>query len=269
MSKSFLNGSIVDEAEARILLSDRGFTLADGVFETLRVRAGRVVDAAAHLDRLSQTLDRLGFPPVHREKDVAGILEETRAANGLADGVLRLTVTRGAGVRGLLPPHGTPPTLCVTAAPMPARAPAFTARIAGGTRRNEHSPLSGIKSLGYLDNILALEEAKAGGADDAVLLNTGGRVACFTTANLIARFAERLVTPPPSDGVLPGTVRRRLSERLPVEEVGLTSDALARADEVIAVNSLGVRRLAVLDGRPFPAGTALYDRALSVYDSLT
>lgn len=267
-AKCFLNDGIVDQPGAGVALADRGFTLGDGVFETLRVRNGGVVDVQAHLERLTAALDILGFPHLGRERDLARHLEETREANGMAEGVLRLTVTRGQGVRGLAPSPDAVPTVCITAAGLPVRPDSFTAIVATRTRRNEFSPLSRIKSLGYLDNIIALGEANERGADDAVLLNGRGNVACFTAANLMVRFGKEMATPPAGDGALPGTVRRRLLERLTITERSLTPADLERADEVVSVNSLGVRRLSALGGGVLPEGRDLHDAAAEIYRDL-
>ena len=272
-AKCFFDGRIVDQQSAGIALSDRGFTLADGVFETIRVRAGAVVDIQAHLDRLTGALECLAFPRlIHRWPDLGRHLEDTREANAMADGVLRLTITRGKGVRGLAPAADAVPTVCITAAALPSRPDRFTAVIATRTRRNEFSPLSRIKALGYLDNVIALQEAGECGADDAVLLNVRGNVACFTTANLITRFGQDLVTPPVEEGVLPGTVRRRLLERLSITERSLTPSDLEQSDEIISTNSLGIRRVSALGGsiRPHgrPQGQELFDAASEVYRRL-
>jgi branched-chain amino acid aminotransferase len=266
--KCFLDGGIVDQQSAGVALSDRGFTLADGVFETLRVRAGAVVDVQAHLERLTGAMECLAFLRLSDGCDLARHLEETRKANGMAEGVLRLTITRGRGVRGLAPAPDAAPTVCITAAQPPSRPDDFTAVIATRTRRNEFSPLSRIKSLSYLDNVMALQEAGERGADDAILLNTRGNVACFTAANLVARFGKDMVTPPVGDGVLPGTVRRKLLERLPIIEMSLLPADLARADEIISTNSLGIRRLSALGGHIRAPGWKVFDAASEIYRGL-
>jgi branched-chain amino acid aminotransferase len=267
-SRCFLDGGIVDQQSAGVALSDRGFTLADGVFETIRVRAGAVVDVQAHLERLAGAMEYLALPRLNQNGDLARHLEDTREANGMAEGVLRLTITRGRGLRGLAPAPDAVPTVCITAAQLPSRPDSFTAVIAARTRRNEFSPLARIKSLSYLDNVIALQEAEERGADDAVLLNTCGNVTCFTAANLVARFGKDMVTPSVGDGVLPGTIRRRLLERLPIIEMSLLPADLERADEIISTNSLGIRRLSAFDGRIRAPGQKLFDAASEIYRGL-
>lgn len=241
--KLYLNGALIAPEDARIAPGDRGFTLGDGLFETLRVRGGSVLRLEAHLARLSHGAEILGLalPAI----DFASALEAVRAANGLDDAVLRLTVTRGEGPRGVLPPATPHPTVLITAAPMAAPAPAARLMIATCTRRNEYSPLCGVKSLNYLDNILARQEAARAGADDAILLNTHERVAETSIANLFAVIEGRLVTPPLADGALPGVMRAAVLAH-GGEEQSLTADDLARADEIFLSSSLGLRPVAAL-----------------------
>lgn len=252
--KLHLNGALLKAADARIAPGDRGFTLGDGLFETLRVRDGAILRLPAHLARLARGAEVLGLPlPA---TGLADALEATRAANGLSDGVLRLTVTRGEGPRGVLPPARPTPTVLVTAAPMAPPAPPARLVIASGTRRNERSPLSGVKSLNYLDNILARQEAAAAGADDAILLNTRDRVAETSIANVFAVIDGRLVTPPLADGALPGVMRAAVLA-LEGEARALTADDLDRATEIFLTSSLGLRPVAALAGRVLTDHAAL------------
>lgn len=265
----FVNDGLVPTASAHIGLTDRGLTLGDAVFETMRVRGGRVIDIDGHLARLRAAVECLGFAEAPDSRALSVALEDTRAANGMVEGVLRLTVTRGAGGRGLAPAADLRPTVIVTASALPVRSPGFRAVTASVTRRNEQSPLSQIKSTSYLDNILALREALSRGADDALLLNTRGCAACFSAANLVVRRGAVVMTPPLADGVMPGTVRRRMLEQLPIREASLTVAELALADEIIATNSLGIRQLVELDGKALSSEPILFGQARAVYDALT
>ncbi|MDI4663627.1 aminotransferase class IV [Xanthobacter autotrophicus] len=250
--KLWLGTGLVAEDEARISPFDRGFTLGDGLFETLRVRAGAVLRLNAHLARLTTGAGVLGLPlPT---LDLAAALAATAEANGLAEGVLRLTLSRGTGPRGVLPPAEPTPTLVITAAALPAPAAPARLVIAQGTRRNERSPLAQVKSLNYLDNILARQEAARRGADDAVLLNTRERVAETSIANVFAVIGGDLVTPPLAEGVLPGIMRAAvLAEG--AGERPLTPEDLRTAEEIILTSALGLRSVAALDGRELPGRT--------------
>lgn len=246
--KLFLNGALLAPEEARIAPGDRGYTLGDGLFETLCVRNGRILRREAHLARLSRGAAVIGLPlPA---LDLGDALEQVRAANGLTEAVLRLTISRGEGPRGVLPPAAPNPTVLITAAPLAPAAPPARLVIAQTTRRNERSPLSAIKSLNYLDNILARQEAAAAGADDAVLLNTVDHVAETSIANLFAMLDGELVTPPVRDGALPGIMRAALLA-LEGTERSLSADDLSRASALFLSSSLGLRPVANLSGRSF------------------
>ncbi|MFG1371555.1 aminotransferase class IV [Xanthobacter oligotrophicus] len=254
--KLWLGTGLTTEDKARISPFDRGFTLGDGLFETLRVRDGIVLRLEAHLARLTAGAGVLGLPlPT---LDLAAALAATAAANALTQGVLRLTLSRGTGPRGVLPPAEPNPTLVITAAPLPAPAPPARLVIAQGTRRNDRSPLAQVKSLNYLDNILARQEAARRGADDALLLNTRERVAETSIANVFAVIGGDLVTPPLSEGVLPGIMRAAvLTEG--AGERPLTAEDLSGAEEIFITSALGIRSVAALEGREV-AGRAVAEQ---------
>jgi len=252
--KISINGMLTAAADARIDPSDRGFTLGDGLFETIAVRKNAVRHLAAHLARLRNGAGVLGIPLVRTDEQLAALIGETITANALTNAVVRVTLTRGPGARGIVfPPHPTP-TLVITVAPLPP--PAEPARVitATVTRRNEHSPLSRIKHLNYLDNILARQEATAAGADDAILRNTAGRIAESTVANIFVLVDGGLLTPPIEEGALPGIVRAEAIRLAHAEERAITTEVLARASEVFLTNALGVRPVTHVDGRPVGDG---------------
>ena len=230
--------------EAYVSIADRGLLLGDGLFETMAVHNAQVFDLDAHLERLASGLGVLGFvEAVDLPKLRAGIARYIAAEEAVC-AVLRVTVTRGAGPRGLAPPEAPRPTIFMTLSPMPPTCEtALSLHVATVTRRNEHSALSRIKALPFLDNLLALSEARAHGADDALLLNTRGTIACATVANVFVIREGRLETPPVCDGALPGTMRAlvlclaRQAELAPIENSLHVKD-LAEADEVILTNSI-------------------------------
>lgn len=258
----YLNGALVEAEAARIDPADRGLLLGDGLFETLLALDGRIVALEPHLARLRAGAAELGidFPDL----DLAEAAQQTLAANRLQAGraALRITLTRGTGPRGLLPPAPAAPTLMIAATATPAPAESPLRAVIASTRRNEQSPLSRLKSLAYLDNVLARREAAARGTEEAVLLNTAGHVACTTIANLFVVRDGRLLTPPLSDGVLPGIVRAAVldlarAQGITVEERSLDLEALTTADEAFVTNSLmALCPLASLDGRAVGSGEA-------------
>ena len=237
---------------------DRGLTLGDGLFETLLARSGELVVFEAHLRRMTAGAKVLGLPPpdsdlarrLCRQALAQADLEHARAA-------VRLTLTAGSGGRGLDRPASLAPRLFASAAPAPR--PSGSARVVvSRVRRNEGSPASRLKTLAYLDNILARREATAADADEALMLNARGEVACASSANLFWTRHERLFTPALSCGVLDGIVRRQLiagarSQGLVVEEVAVGLDALDGAEAIVLTNSLiGVRAVCRLDDRVLP-----------------
>lgn len=199
-----VNGSLV-ESMGPFDLADRGLTLGDGLFETIAVFGGRPAGLAAHLDRLCAAAAEIRLP-VDRafcETEVQAL-----ARSSAADRVVRLTVTRGAGARGLAIPEDAAPTVIVSSSPYPAAAIGAPIRLATvSTRRNPTSFASRAKTLSYLDGVLAFDEAKRLGGDDALMLNVEGRVASTSMANLFAVVEGDLVTPPVCEGVLPGVAR--------------------------------------------------------------
>ena len=241
----YLNGALVDPAEARIDPTDRGFLLADGLLATLRAYAGRPFRLSDHLSRLRADAARLGIPVPLSDETLGDAVVAVLDANRLdrSDASIRITLTRGTGPRGLLPPATPKPTLMIAAARYapPAQRPRSAA--IASIRRNDQSPTAQIKTLAYLDNILALREVVDRGFDEALLLNTRGRVAGGSHANLFLVIDGALRTPPPGEGVRPGIARGLILELargldIPTQETPLESADLDRAEEAFLTNSL-------------------------------
>lgn len=253
-------GALRPVEAVRIDPADRGFLLADGLFETMRARDGRILRLERHWARLSEGARLLGIPLPLEEAGLAAAGRELLLANGFARGeaALRLTLTRGPGPRGLVPPERPMPTLLLAAFPPPEPAPPARAVLVKSVRRNELSPTSRIKSLAYLDPILALREAIAAGGDEAFLCNTAGRLACASAANLFLIVEGRIWTPSIAEGALSGVTRAVLLERirargLPLVEAEVPLALLARAQEIVTTNALrGVRPVASVEGRVLP-----------------
>ncbi|WP_431860995.1 aminotransferase class IV [Azospirillum sp.] len=254
MTEVWLNGVLLAAEAARIAPDDRGLLLGDGLFETLRVSGGRPLRLDRHLARLRAGAEILALPVPLDDPGLAAAMDALLARRGLSEASLRLTLSRGPGPRGLLPPAEPTPTLLITAAPLPPPLPPARVVMAQGTRRNEHSPLSRIKSLSYLDGVLARQEAARRGADDALLLNTAGRIAEASAANLFLRLDDALVTPPVSEGPLPGVLRAAVLEAFPVVERPVTVEDLLLAEEAFLTSSLGVRPVIAIDGQPVGDG---------------
>jgi branched-chain amino acid aminotransferase len=246
----WLNGTLFADADAHISPYDRGLTLGDGVFETVRAHGERPLWFADHLRRMRSGAQDLGIEVSFGEGAIEAGVRALLARAGHPRSVVRLTLTRGpAGERGLWPPGTAGPTLLATVAPYRERAP-VRAVVARVTRRNEHSPLARMKSLNYGDSILARREAAVRGADEALLLNGQGRIACASAANLLVRIGTRWITPPPAEGAVPGLARARLLERGSVTESPVDVEMLAAASAAVVTTSLGCTDVVELDGRP-------------------
>ncbi|ABI75598.1 aminotransferase, class IV [Hyphomonas neptunium ATCC 15444] len=223
-------------------LTDRGLLLADGVFDTSRVVGGRIIQKRAHLMRLASDAAALGVGANLSELDA--LAQEAVPQN--ANGALRLTVTRGPGGRGLAGAATGAATLLARFSPMDVAFPMPPVRLRiSNIRRNPTSPSARHKTLSYTDNIMALREAMAMGYDEALLLSPEGRVACASAANVFALFGNLLVTPPLSEGVLPGVVRGWLigaarEAGLETAQESLTPERLSEADSIFLTNSLRI-----------------------------
>ena len=235
-----------DGPGARLCALDRGLQYADGVFDTMTVHAGRPLMLDRHMVRLAAAAALIGI-----ETDmtsVEGVVLDLVRDLPNRDAIVRTTLTRGTGPRGLWPASSEEPTILAVAQPWELSLVGQPARLCVATTpRNERSIVSRIKSLAYLDNVLAAREAADAGADDALLLNTRGHVASTTIANVFALKGHRLSTPRLEDGCLDGILRGVVLEEaaalgLVAEEVAMTLEDVAKADAVFLTNSVRLLR---------------------------
>ena len=259
----YVNGRLTPVDDARVSALDRGFTLADGVFETMVAVDARVFRLADHLGRLRQgaTLLQISLPP---DAGLTAAIEATLRANGHPRSIARLTATRGVDTgRGLAVAGDGSPTLVIRVTPrtLAASPPAGLRVVLAEARRNDMSPLSRIKSLAYTDGVLARLDARRAGADDALFLNTAERLACGTSSNLFVVRDGVLMTPPVSEGVLPGVARRTVLEvaasvGIPCAERPLPLADVDAAQEVFLTNVVtGLVPVVVVEGRPVGRGS--------------
>ena len=241
-------------SQDQVPADDRGLLLGDGLFETLLAEDGRLEDFGRHLARMVRGCAVLGLDPP-TEAAVRDAAVQALEAAGLGSGraAVRLTLTGGAG-RGLDRPTPASGRLIASASAAPASDTPVSLRTVS-IRRNETSPLSRLKTLSYLDNVLARREARAAGAEEALMLNGQGEIACAAAANVFWISGGRLFTAALECGVLDGIMRGRVIAQaramgVEVAEIAAGADALEGADGVFLTNSLiGVRPVASLDGR--------------------
>jgi branched-chain amino acid aminotransferase len=254
MSLAYWNGRIVPVEDIHVAPTDAGFLFGDGLFETLRVDAGRPRDLSAHLDRLFAGLRRLGIDPQENRCDLGRAVTDVAQAAPRPVARLRITVSRG---------DEDSPTRLITTSPYePPGEDLYRLGVAAvllpESRIDSRGPLAGLKSLCYQANRLALRQAEARGAWDALLLNEHGRLTCGSRSNVALVLPEGVFTPPESEGCLPGTVRRRLLETGAIRERPLTLEDLAAAEGLLLMNSLvGALPVSRVDGREIPVGSAM------------
>jgi branched-subunit amino acid aminotransferase/4-amino-4-deoxychorismate lyase len=237
---------------------DRGFTLGHGLFETVLADAGGLHDWPAHLTRLQRACPALGMPEPRGpecEAAIAAALPEVRAGSGRV--AVRLSWSAGSGGRGLDLPQPLRPRLVVTATAI-GSPPSSLGLATVSIPRNERSPASRLKTLAYLDNVLARHEARRLGADEALMLNSKGEVACAAAGNLVWIRGDVLFTPALSCGVLDGIMRAKVLARadelgLSAREAAATRESLRDVEGLAVTNSLiGVCPVSSLDGEPLP-----------------
>lgn len=256
--KVFLNGRIVDEAEAVVSVFDRSFLYGDGLFETVRVYNGKPFHWQPHLDRLLQGADTLGIKVPLASQEIAQGLAALIKANAMPDSILRITLSRGMGRRGYSPRDAGPSMLFMTLHPPPrvaADSPARWRLITSSIHLPMANPIAHHKTANRLLQVLARAEADKLGADDALMLNNEGMVCETSSANVFWIESETLRTPAVDTGLLPGVTRAAVIELagklgLTVLEARERPDRLAAAEGAfLTLSSLGIVEIVGLDGQ--------------------
>jgi len=260
-----IDGQLVAEQDAKISVLDHGLLYGDGLFEGIRVRAGRIFRLAQHLGRLQLGARYLGLDLPFDTDGQARIVRETVRAFGQKEAYVRLLVTRGEGPLGVDPTTcKTPTVVCIVAEiglySAEQRAQGLTMITSSYRRPNPDVQDVAIKTLNYLGSALAKQEAKQHGADEALLLNQRGLVSEASVANVFALRGRALSTPPSIDGCLEGINRAAVLELakelgFSVSERSLGRRDLLQADEVFLTGSgAGVVGVRSLDGRAIGRG---------------
>jgi len=263
--KIFIDGKYFDEKTAKISVFDHGLLYGDGVFEGIRAYNGRVFKLREHIDRLFCSAKAILLTlPMSREALIKAVID-TCAKNKLRDGYIRLVVTRGVGTLGLNPNKCKAPAVIIIADKIQVYPPSMYQRgmdiVTVATTRNLHSAINpAIKSLNYLNNILAKIEANNAGVEEAIMLNAEGFVAECTADNIFIVKGNQVMTPPLSAGALYGITRGVVMELarengLQVSEPTLTRYDLFNADECFLTGT-GAELIPVvkIDGRTIGTG---------------
>jgi branched-chain amino acid aminotransferase len=261
----WVNGERVAGDVASISALDRGFTLADGIFETMLLRGGAIFRGERHLDRLRDgaSVLRIEFP-VGVDGWLAEAAYDAAEVSGLEQAAIRLMVSRGADAHGLAPREEATPTVVIAVSALPAFPAAIyehgLAALTAGARRDERAITAGVKTLAYTETIAAIARAHDAGADEALFLDGAGPVSEASASNIFMVSGGALITPPLTCGVLPGITRAAIVELAPamgieVVERPVEPRELAGADEAFLTSSLrGVAPLVRLDGGAIGTG---------------
>ncbi|MCW2786918.1 MAG: 4-amino-4-deoxychorismate lyase [Marmoricola sp.] len=250
--RAWLNGVLLSDPEmARIRVDDHGFTVGDGVFEAVKVVDGKPFALTRHLDRLVHSSAGLGLPQPD-SAEVRTAIAAVLDGEALPLGRLRITWTAGPAPLGS-GRGGGPPTLVVVAAPMsPAAAATTVVRVPWV--RNERSPVAGLKTTSYAENVVALAYAAQRGASEAIFANTVGNLCEGTGSNLCYVVGGEARTPTLASGCLAGVTRALVVDWCGVREVDEPLSVLDLAEEIFLVSTTrDVQPVSRIDDRDLPA----------------
>ncbi|MCR9292544.1 MAG: branched-chain-amino-acid transaminase [bacterium] len=261
----YINGSFYPKQEAKISVYDHGLLYGDGVFEGMRAYGGRIFRLQQHLDRLYESARAILLEIPMGSQDLADAVLETLRRNQLQDAYIRLVVTRGAGTLGLDPDRTSDPQIIIIADKISLYPDEYYQNgleiVTASTIRNHPAALSPrIKSLNYLNNIMAKIEGKLAGCAEALMLNHKGEVAECTGDNIFIVRRGRLLTPPIDAGILEGITRNAVielasSEGISVQELSFTRHDIFVAEECFLTGSAAeVIPVIKLDRRPIGNG---------------
>jgi branched-chain amino acid aminotransferase len=263
--KVYIDGKFLDEKNAKVSVFDHGLLYGDGVFEGIRAYNGRVFKLKEHIDRLYYSAKAILLTiPISPEQMSKAVVDSCRR-NGIRDGYIRLVVTRGVGTLGLNPNRCKNPSVIVIADKIQLYPKEMYDRgmeiVTVATTRNLHNAVNpAIKSLNYLNNILAKIEANIAGVEEAIMLNSQGYVSECTGDNIFIIKGNELLTPPLSAGALYGITRGTVMDLareagLKVSEPNLTRYDVYNADECFLTGT-GAEIIPVtkIDGRVIGSG---------------
>ncbi|MCE7888045.1 MAG: hypothetical protein DYH13_11170 [Alphaproteobacteria bacterium PRO2] len=259
MSMIWHNGRFTQDAP--VFLPNDRVRIGDGVFDTMLAADGELIHANEHYKRLLSHADALKIKTDWSVSDLKaaadGLLEQNKRRAGKS--AVNTVITRGPGERGLKLPENSSVQVVMSLSPVGEFPPVHA--IIASVRRNEGSPLSRIKSCNYGDNILAFAEARDKSANEAIMLNNHGNVACASASNIFIVRDGRLLTPPLEDGAVDGITRRNLIKKHGAKEQSLMAGDLAAHEGIYLTSSIrGVVAVETLDGKKLPRPSLEIDK---------
>ncbi len=263
--KVWIDGKLYDKENAKISVYDHGLLYGDGVFEGIRVYNGRIFECETHMRRLFDSARAIRLTPPRSAEQIKAAMEETIRANGFTDCYIRLVITRGIGYLGLSPSKCPAPTIFIIADTIELYPQEMyekgMAIITASVLRNHPNAISPrIKSLNYLNNILAKIEAVDAGVPEALMLNQEGSVAECTGDNIFIVRGGEVQTPGTADGILEGVTRKVMLDlcrkmSIPCQEKTLQRLDLYVADECFLTGTAAeVIPVTKIDGRSIGPG---------------
>lgn len=266
--KIWMDGQLVPALEAAVSVFDHALLYGDGVFEGIRIYGGKIFREEQHIRRLFESARAIRLAVPLTTEQVSAAMHEAMKANGLTgDGYIRLVVTRGVGSLGISIKHTARPTVIVIADKISLYPPETYERgmhciISSYVRNHPNSASPRVKSLNYLNNILAKAEAQDAGCDEAIMFNVSGRVSECTGDNIFIVKDGHVHTPPASEGILEGITRAVVMELarkrgIPMHESLLLRHDLYIADECFATGTAAeVIPITKIEGRVMSGGKA-------------
>ena len=261
---AYVNGRYLPHDRAAVHIEDRGYQLADGVYEVCEIRAGRILDLERHLDRLDRSLGALSIPWPMTRTSLAVVLAEVARLNRIGDGIVYLQVTRGVAPRDHAFPHpAVAPGMVVTAKAMPREPREAKARrgIAVVTVPDIRWGRADIKTVGLLPNVLARQKSRDAGADEAWMVDRDGFVTEGASSNAwIVHAGGALITRQADTSILGGIVRGLLAETIGTEGLKLEqrpfslAEALSAREAFLTSTTNAVMPIVKIDGRAIGNG---------------
>ena len=245
MSVIYLNGEFIGDKGSLVSHRDSGFTTGIGIFDSMLAHDGALVHGAAHYERIAndvKTVIGLKFPMSFErfEEECLQLLEKNKLAYNYVR--IRTTVTGGVVKGPLMPAHTCTVLIDVTACPSPEKVEPVSCVVIEDFPRVAGCELENCKRLDYSRSYAARRKAESLGAQEAILINTDGNIACGATSNIFIEENGALVTPPLSDGVLAGVMRRKIIEERDVTEESISVGRLQRSEKIYLTNSfIGLR----------------------------
>jgi len=280
--KVWIDGEILDGAEARVSVTDHGLLYGDGIFEGIRVYRGRVFRIEEHMQRFDAAARAIALELPGGIPAVRDIVLQTVRAHAADEAYVRLIATRGEGALGVDPTScGTPRLICIAdrvSIYAPEKLAAGVDLVTSSWRRPAADVLDPrVKSLNYLNNAMAKLEARRCGADEALMLNAAGMVAEASVANVFVVRAGTLLTPPATDGALEGITRATVltiaaALGIPAREQTLGRFDFFAAEEAFLTGSgAGIVPVRSLDGRPIGRGVPgpIFEKVCSAFAEAT